>query len=247
MFVKSKVKFLFYPFVFLFYSHWVWGQKPFAVIELFTSEGCSSCPPAESVLQQLKADAAKKMQDVFFLEYHVDYWNRLGWKDPYSSFQFTMRQENYTSALSEKTIYTPMLLVNGEHPVTGSDAKAVEQNINAGISEKHNIELSVSVDSVLNDTIFVSYKSTKADKNYFLRLAVTENNIVSKIGKGENSGKTLKHEAVVRIFTTVELRQNEGKVVVPLKKFIPDKNCDLVVFIQHKQTMKIIAATSQRF
>ena len=190
MFERTTVKFLFFIFVLLFYSFCSHAQKSFAVVELFTSEGCSSCPPAEKVLQQMKAEHEKNKENVFFLEYHVDYWNRLGWKDAYSSFQFTKRQENYTSALSEPTIYTPMLLVNGANPVTGSDAEAVEKNIQVGLSQKHDIKLSASVDSVVNDTIFVSYKTSKTDKNYFLRLAVTEDDLVSKIGRGENSGKT---------------------------------------------------------
>ena len=89
------------------------AQKPFAVVELFTSEGCHSCPPAEKVMADIKQNAEKNHKNIFCLEYHVDYWNRLGSKDPYSSFQYTNRQKNYTSALNEESMYTPMMLVNG--------------------------------------------------------------------------------------------------------------------------------------
>ena len=221
------------------------AQTPFAVVELFTSEGCSSCPPAEKVFKEIKEDAEKNQKNIFFLEYHVDYWNGLGWKDPFSKFQFTKRQQNYTSALSEKNIYTPMLLVNGHHPITGSDEEAVNSNIRAALEEKTFIRLSATIDSIANDTAFVSYNSSKTDKNYFLRFAITEDNLASNITKGENSGKKLNHKAVVRIFTTIDLKANMGTIAIPLKKInLINGHCSLIVFIQHKQTMRILAATS---
>src|SRR6185436_2864866 len=82
------------------------GGLGVAVVELFTSEGCSSCPPAEKVLSNILEDAEKNHKNIFCLEYHVDYWNRGGWKDPFSKNQFTMRQNSYTGSLQQRELYT---------------------------------------------------------------------------------------------------------------------------------------------
>jgi len=140
-----------------------------------------------------------------------------------------------------------MALVNGQHPVTGSSADEVKTNIKTALSEKTFFQLSARIDSVSNDTLYVHYQSSKIDKNYLLRLAITESNLSSKISRGENSGKILKHESVVRIFTTMELKEDSSTAAIPLKKFIPGNNCELILFIQHKQTMKIVSATSVTF
>lgn len=218
------------------------APKPFAVVELFTSEGCSSCPPAEKVLSDLQTDAKKNNKNIFCLEYHVDYWNRLGWKDPYSSFQYTLRQKNYTSVLNEESIYTPMMIVNGNESFTGSDEVKAKAAIAKALAQVESIHLKVTIDSTGRDTAFVSFQSSKTDKNFFIRIAITENQLVSKITKGENSGKTLTHDHVVRVFFSGEVGDGKGQLKIPLNKFVPKGDCELVAFIQHKQTMKILAA-----
>ena len=97
-------------FFFSFFSN---AQKPFAVVELFTSEGCSSCPPADILLSKTGIKSEKNGDNVFFLAYHVDYWNKGGWKDPFSKYQYTLRQENYSRVLPEKEMYTPQAIING--------------------------------------------------------------------------------------------------------------------------------------
>src|SRR5882724_7074525 len=97
-------------FIFLFNSNFLFAQiasQPFAVVELFSSEGCSSCPPAEKLLSRISSDAKANHKNIFCLEYHVDYWNHGGWKDPFSKNQFTMRQNTYSSTLHHAEIYTP--------------------------------------------------------------------------------------------------------------------------------------------
>jgi len=121
--------------LFLLFGYHGSAQQPFVIVELFTSEGCSSCPPADKVLSELKAEAEKYKQPVLFLEYHVDYWNRLGWKDPFSKNQFTLRQENYSRVLPGKELYTPQLVVNGEAELTGSDQKAAKAAIQKALEK----------------------------------------------------------------------------------------------------------------
>jgi hypothetical protein len=218
------------------------AQNSFAVIELFTSEGCNTCPPAEKIFNSISADAIKNHKNIFCLEYHVDYWNKLGWKDPYSSFQFTNRQQNYTSALGERELYTPMMFVNGETHFVGSDNAKANAAIDKSLKTPGTISLSIKIDSLARDTAFVSFVSSSTDKNYFLRFAFTESNLVSKITKGENAGKTLSHENVVRIFFTVDMKEKIGTAKIPLKNFKPNSSCELIAFIQHKQSFKILAA-----
>jgi len=223
------------------------AQKGFAVVELFTSEGCNTCPPADKVLSAMKVDAEKNHKNIFFLEYHVDYWNKLGWKDPYSSFQYTLRQKNYTSVLNEESMYTPMMVVNGATSFTGSDAAKAKTAVGTALAAPPAQQLTIKLDSVANDTAFVRYTTSKTDKNFCIRIAITESNLLSKIGKGENSGMTLTHDGVVRVFFSGDIKNASSQLKVPLKKFLPGKNCELVAFIQHKQTLKILAAAKQNF
>jgi hypothetical protein len=230
----------------------IWKQnfsqtsKPFAVVELFTSEGCSSCPPAEKVLSSIQADAEKNHKNIYCLEYHVDYWNRLGWKDPYSSFQYTLRQKNYTSVLNEESLYTPMMIVNGATAFTGSDAGKAASAIASALTQPQDFQIRIKVDSVARDTAYVSYQSPKTDKNFFIRAAITESGLSSKVGKGENSGRILLHDGVVRIFFSADVKPS-AQLKIPLKKFVPGKKCILTAFIQHKQTMKILSVASVSF
>lgn len=233
-------------FLFLGKHSFSQAQKPFAVVELFTSEGCNTCPPAEKLLSEIKADAEKNHKNIFCLEYHVDYWNKLGWKDPYSSFQYTLRQKNYVSVLNEESIYTPMMIVNGTESFTGSDEVKAKAAIASALKSSPALELSIKVDSIASDTLFIHYQSSGVDKNFYIRIAVTESHLVSEIGKGENSGKKLSHDGVVRVFFSSEVKKTSA-LKVPLKKFLPGKNCELVGFIQHKQTLKVLAATSTEF
>jgi hypothetical protein len=109
------------------------SQKPFALVELFTSEGCSSCPPADELLSSVKNNALKNGQNIITLSYHVDYWNKLGWKDPYSKHQYTVRQENYSRVIPGKEMYTPQAIVNGEYAFVGSNKTAMKENIEKGL------------------------------------------------------------------------------------------------------------------
>lgn len=223
-----------------------WSQegKPFAVVELFTSEGCNTCPAAEKLFAELKSEAEKNHTNIHFLEYHVDYWNRLGWKDPFSSFQYTNRQKNYTSVLNEEGLYTPMMVVNGKVAFTGSDEKKARSSIAQSLAHPVGMELTIDIDSIARDTLYLKYVSSGSGKNYFIRAVITEDKLISKIGAGENAGKTLTHESVVRVFFSAGLSSQEATLAVPLKKFKKGVNCRLTVFVQDKQTMEIVSVAA---
>jgi hypothetical protein len=219
------------------------SSQPFAVVELFTSEGCSSCPPAEKLLNKVSSDAVNGKKNIFCLEYHVDYWNRGGWKDPYSKNQFSKRQDNYSSVLHHGEIYTPQMIVNGETEFTGSDEGKANAAIDKALKVPAKMKLSVTVDSVANDSLYLQYRSSKPEKNTSLHFAFVEDKLSSKISSGENSGKTLVHDNVVRIFYSVGLTADSGFAAIPLKGVTLNKNCALISFAQQRQTMKIFSAT----
>jgi len=216
--------------------------KGFAVIELFTSEGCKSCPPADKILSEISADAQKNNKEIYCLAFHVDYWNRLGWKDPYSKFQYTRRQENYSRVLPSKELYTPQVVVNGKIEFTGSKKEKSNEAIEAALKRPSTIQLSIQVDSMLNDTAYISWKLSKTDKNNVLQMAFTESGLVSNVNKGENAGKTLQHDHIVRVFTAINNPGNTGQVKMILKGRDRELQSEIVAFIQHKQNYSIAAA-----
>lgn len=228
--------------LFLFFSLYTNAQKPFALVELFTSEGCSSCPPADVLLSKTGINAEKSGQNIFLLAYHVDYWNKGGWKDPFSKYQFTLRQENYSRVLPEKEMYTPQVVINGEKSFTGSKEDKMNDNIKQALAAIPKISIITSKDSIKNDTLYVHYKISNTDPNFVLRLALTESGLISSVKKGENEGKVLNHDHVVKVFISVDTPGKEGQAKIFLKgNKLSEKN-QLITFVQHKQSMKVLAA-----
>lgn len=234
-------------FLLLIFHYQGFCQKPFAVVELFTSEGCSSCPPADALVNKTSKATEKEGKNVFYLVYHVDYWNRLGWKDPYSKFQFTQRQETYSRVLSGKEVYTPQVIINGENGFVGSNANKLNEGINDALSTTAKIFVTAAKDSIVNDTLYITYKTTNPGSNYFLRFALTESGLVNEVTKGENKGKTLHHDHVVRYFSSIDKILPEGVSKIPLRGLKLSSKHELVFFIQNKQSMKIVSAGKIEF
>lgn len=157
-----------------------------------------------------------------------------------------MRQNNYSGVLKQRELYTPQMIVNGETEFVGSHAAEADAAIDKVLKISPGMELKIELDSATADTVYLRYVSSETNKNFTLHFAILENRLVSKIGKGENSGKTLTHDGVVRIFYSVELTNKNGNAKIPLKGFKLNSNCDLIAFAQHKQTMKILGATEKK-
>lgn len=214
------------------------------VVELFTSEGCSSCPPADVLLGQLRQDLAQKNVEVIPLGFHVDYWNSQGWKDRFSSADFTHRQELYAHSLNSKNgPYTPQMVVDGTAEVVGNSGQ-VEQLITREATTPGVAEVTLSADGT--DQLAVNVKGPSSGKSNVL-LAITEDNLSTNVGAGENNGHTLRHAAVVREFRQLgQLHDGSFTRSVPLKLKSDWKRVDLraVVFVQENPVGKIEGAAS---
>ena len=217
-------------------------NKSFVIVELFSSEGCSSCPAADKLLSEISREADKNGDNIYCLAFHVDYWNRLGWKDPYGKFQFTRRQENYSRVLPSKELFTPQMVVNGSVEFTGSDKKKADGAIQNAKSKKPAILFELKLDSLKADTAYISWTLSKTDDNYVLQLAYSESGLSSQVSKGENAGKTLQHDHVVKVFSAVNKPGSKGQTKLVLKNRESKNESELTGFIQHKQNYKIFAA-----
>lgn len=209
--------------------------KGFAVIELFTSEGCSSCPPADALLPKLKQQYG---DNLYILSFHVDYWNRLGWKDPFSSAEYSARQSRYATAFRSENVYTPQAVVNGKAHTTGSNRSGLEKMIETELSgtTAHAIELSAVMDG---RSVAVTYK-TAVQSGEVLNIALVQKSASVSVRAGENGGRKLEHASVVRDFTTV--RDGSGTVRLAIPSGLAAADVAVVAYVQREGNMHITGA-----
>lgn len=176
------------------------ARKP-VLVELFTSEGCSSCPPADQLLDALDSLQPVEPAEIVVLSHHVDYWNYLGWKDPYSTPAASLRQGTYSRRFRIDSVYTPQAVIDGREQLVGNDARGVQSAI--GRSAKPE-KLPVSISSIRRDgsAVIVRLEVPKipaefAQNRAELWLALASDHKTSSVRSGENSGRTLTHVAVV--------------------------------------------------
>jgi hypothetical protein len=218
------------------------------IVELFTSEGCSSCPPADNVISRLERDQPLDGVEVIALGEHVDYWDQLGWKDRFSSPLFTARQQDYGQAFHLQSVYTPQIVVNGQAETLGSDAPAASQAIRAASrGPRASVSMSVTPNNYLSfDVRRLPPGTTTAD----LLLAVTESNIENAVQKGENAGRRLRHAPVVRTLTKLgqlDSPKNGAYTATARLMLNPDwnrANLKLVLFVSDRRTHRIVGAAT---
>ncbi len=182
------------------------GKRAPVIVELFTSEGCSSCPPADAVLAQLQKDQPIAGVEVIALSEHVDYWNYIGWADPFSSAAFSARQEAYAGAFGGERIYTPQMVVDGQIEFIGSNLnKAREAIARAARAPKADVSIAHAPDAATKDANVIrlnvrveNLPPVKERDVAEVILAVTEDDLASNVSRGENSGRRLPHTAVTR-------------------------------------------------
>jgi hypothetical protein len=227
------------------------GSVP-VLVELFTSEGCSSCPPADALLSRLGKTQPVRGAEIIALEEHVNYWDDLGWKDPFSSEAATARQNEYGAAFGGKEIYTPQMIVDGRAQFVGSsDRDALRAVRDASQSSKSAMQLSWEPGDTL--AIRVEPSGSEAQlKEGQLFLAVTEDMLHSDVRRGENSGRALEHNGVVRQLLPVgKINANStsfsSTVAVHSASEWHRTNLRAVVFLQDRHTHHILSAGSIPF
>jgi hypothetical protein len=232
------------------------GRQP-VVIELFTSEGCSSCPPADALLQQLEQQQSVAGAEIIALEEHVDYWNHDGWIDPFSSAEWTQRQQDY-AALFKNDPYTPELVVDGHSQFVGSNARKAEFEIEkAARGPKTEIAIkpgNVEANGSQRFTVSIGKLApSAAGDEVEVWLAVTEDGLHSSVSQGENAGHVLHHVATLRSLRKIGVAAANGASVSftgdPIVKF--DSHWDLAnlhvtVFVQEKKGREILGAASTK-
>ena len=204
------------------------------ILELFTSQGCSSCPPADKLLGKLAAEGQVGGKQLVGLSFHVDYWNDLGWKDPYSSPQWTNRQHQYASALGDTRVYTPELVVGGAAGMVGSNLSSVS----SAIAKAERPALLAATSAWSKDSVEVT-ATAPAGADVFV--AVYETARANKVPRGENSGTLSAHKNVVRRFERVATAGQTGTVKISLETAWSDVGA--VVFAQGPDK-KIVASAS---
>lgn len=205
------------------------AEHPIAVIELYTSQGCSSCPPAEKWLGQLESTNLAK--SVVPLALHVDYWDYIGWKDQFAQKYFSVRQARYKHLGKASSIYTPQIMFNGE------DVRRVR--FNKGVQQLKSKQASVaftvkaekqSANKLAVDINFSRIDDIAKDSNVILIL--TENNLSKDIDSGENAGRTLEHQHVVRVWNNLGKVKQSMQASIDLNPNTQLKNHELVVVIE---------------
>ncbi|PSQ96673.1 MAG: DUF1223 domain-containing protein [Bacteroidetes bacterium SW_9_63_38] len=202
-----------------------------AVVELFTSEGCSSCPPADRLLRTIVDESRTQDQPVYALSFHVDYWNRLGWTDPYSDDRYSQRQRQYSHALGVDT-YTPQVVVNGRDAMVGSRSQEVRTAITSALEDPARVQVAIAVDST-TAPLRIGYRLDRpVPDDADLRLAVVERGLSQDVKRGENAGRTLRHANVVRSFTTVTATRS-GTAEVPLPDTVDRTEASVMAYVQN--------------
>lgn len=212
----------------------------FVVLELFTSEGCSSCPAADELLAQVQHQAGDK--PVYVLAYHVDYWDRLGWRDVFGNADYSKRQYQYASKLGAQ-VYTPQVVVNGKTEFVGSNRPALDFALASGLSGSPASSLQL-YGTLQNGKLELSYQITGKAEDDELQVAIVRKNAVHEIKRGENKGRTLIHAQIVRTLQTFPLQQSgSGKIgIIPPKDYTP-ADWEVIGLVQDSKSMAINAAT----
>jgi hypothetical protein len=224
------------------------GANTVPLLELYTSEGCSSCPPADKWLSGLKPDSTK----VIPLAFHVDYWDYIGWKDKFSKADYSARQRKTAAFAGAGYVYTPQFVMNGRD-FRGSDESRLNQIVASSqkLASRANLSLDATPQANGEITLKATAQAVKPSdaKNADVFIALYENKLVSEVKAGENNGSTLKHDYVVReYFGAYQINnQNEFSRNFTLNNTWKNKDGGAVIFVQNSQTGEILQSLALPF
>lgn len=228
-------------------------QRVPVIVELFTSEGCSSCPPADQLLARMDRNQPVAGARVIALEEHVDYWNSLGWTDPFSSPQYRGRQNDYGRKFEVDSVYTPQMIVSGEAAFVGTDSERAYQEIGKAAQAQTTLvdvktAANASDPDLVNLTVRVDTSKAAKVRNSNVYLAVTESDLSSNVTRGENSGRLVRHAPVVRSFGVIGKLDSRGSSsgaitnTLRLPREWKRENLRAVVFVEERDSYRITGA-----
>lgn len=217
------------------------------VVELFTSEGCSSCPPADSLLSKLAREQPVPGVQVIPLGMHVTYWDRLGWKDPAALNLATARQQSYGRVFGEDKVYTPQAVIDGQDELVGSDEAGVTRAVAKAAERSHaRLEVAPVLDgATLHVEVTIAELPAGVGELLDVRLVLTEDGLTSAVKHGENSGRTLHHDAAVRAVLGTVL--TAGRPITFHTTLRPEwrrEQMRVVALLQGRKTQRIWGAAS---
>ena len=214
------------------------GEPHKVLLELFTSQGCSSCPPADKLVNTL----AQTDSNLIVLSFHVDYWDRLGWKDVFSNHQYTLRQQQYVHALHAQSLYTPQAVVQGQYEMVGSNKPGITNALAKAGSIVPYIQLSAS-HNITDKTVSVNYEINRVQPGQQLVAALVQTRATTKIARGENAGIELSGYNIVRQLEVQTLSDKIGTIRLAMPDNLIAAEASIVLFVQNSETMKVLAVT----
>jgi hypothetical protein len=214
--------------------------SPFALVELFTSQGCNSCPSADRNLARIAQEAKANGKNIYTLSYHVDYWNYLGWEDPYSSEAFSNRQKAYARQFKSTRIYTPQMVVNGQAEFVGSKQKISDRAL--AMALEIDVEAAIALQPEVTDNmILVGWQATGIDRGDIVNVALVQNHGTQQVDRGENARRELSHVNIVRQLKTDPRPGESGQVELSIPDGFQKDEFHVVAFIQSASQTKAIA------
>lgn len=214
-------------------------EKGVAVVEWFTSEGCSSCPPADEVMARLDREFEGA---VYFLGFHVDYWDYIGWKDTFSKAAYTERQRRYSDVFNLNSIYTPQAVVNGKTELVGSKENQLRSAIQQAL--KDSAASGIRLQARKNDetNIIVSYTVSNAGGSD-LYIALVQSEAITNVKRGENRNRKLAHINIVRELKAIAVNRNANGVAdFKIPQGLTSKDIKLIAFMQDRKSLHITGA-----
>jgi len=223
-------------------------------VELFTSEGCSSCPPADALLQKLERRQPISGAELVVLSEHVDYWNDIGWKDPFSSHEYSERQSAYAAQFGSGSVYTPQMVVDGRFEVVGSDERRASEAIKeAAMTPKAPVRISIGASDERAATVHIEagpLPSIAGNHSAGVFLAIADNSDASQVNGGENVGRRLQHVAVLRKLARIGTLDGSSEFRRDIKMDLGSRTragLRIVVIVQEPEARKVLGAGLTRF
>jgi hypothetical protein len=218
------------------------ANTPFALLEIFTSEGCSSCPPAYKVVNELVEKGKQKNENILLLDFHVDYFNSKSWTDPFSKREFTDRQKNYGKKFDKSGAYTPQMIVNGTYEGLASDHKLASNEIDKALKIQPVTAIRLLSVEKIGDSLHVKFSSTNIPANTVINFALVQRIATVKVLGGENAGKTLTHHNVVRVLKTIPFTTFGSRLSMDINALPSNQDFSVIAFIQDIDNQDVLAA-----